>query len=111
MRRNTMSQSQIEVKHPELTGLSHDAQLKILKRARREALPWKSILCMVIISGIVASVTAGLIPRLLSLSKISVGGLVAIFCGASCGVICNLRYAKAFRQKVKILAQDEKQNN
>ena len=103
-----MTQAQIERRYPELTGLSHETQLGILKKARQEAFTWKNLLLTTIIIGIVVGVAIVMIQQALQLPKGSVSGYIP---GVVCGVAGVLYYVKTLRYKIRRLVQDEKQSN
>ena len=105
-----MNASQIEKNHPELRGLSHETQLRILEKARREASAWRQVYIWltVIAIGAVCGLMMGVMKSIISL-KDAWGTLGFVAVGAICGLAVKFSYEKIFRSKVAKLAQNEKQ--
>jgi len=99
-----MIQSKIEKRYPELKGFSHNAQLNILKRAKREVFSTKRILCTILFCAMIIAVVYSIVQRVASLPESVISACVI---GVLGGVFPNLHYAKMLRQKVKILIKSE----
>jgi len=104
-----MNASQIEKSHPELKGLSHETQLRILEKARRETPAWKQgyIWLTVIAIGAVCGLMMGVMQSIFPLKD--AWGTLGFVVGSICSLAVIFHYEKIFRLKVAKLAQNEKQ--